>query len=113
MYKCDMRTRERVRRPARSPPLTHPARWPRRLRSLIRGRRSRYDRRCALSQAWRSWDHLPRERAPPQRQTCATSITNPTEPWESLGEICACLACQREFCPASLLRAGPHQPDSC
>ena len=56
---------------------------------------------------------LPRERAPPQRPTCATSITNPTEPWESLGEICACLACQREFCPVSLLRAGPHLPDSC
>ena len=39
--------------------------------------------------------------------------TNPTEQWEPAGETRACLACQRELCPASLLRAGPHLPDSC
>ena len=33
--------RAEVRRPARRPPLSHAARWPRRLRSLLPGRRSR------------------------------------------------------------------------
>jgi hypothetical protein len=43
----------------------------------------------------------------------ATNITNQTEQWESAGGIRACLACQRDLCPASLPRVGPSAPDSC
>ena len=72
-----------------------------------------YDRRCAGSQAWRSRLHLQHERAPPQRRPRAVSIINTTASRESAGETRAFPTCQRDVCPASLPRVGPHPACDC